>query len=194
MKRGGKAVGILFGCALGAFGLFVVGKTVFAPAQAPVPLVGVPASTGTPRAMASLSPEAAALREQLVSFLTLAGDPGHPGAERWFPGGAWELDGFTYSPLSPITDPGAGDRFDGTARVHHRELSKADTDTVLRAVSRNGLAIPSTLEITSASRADKDWTLGFKLKAKGGVLVTGQARFTTRDSSDPVILRLTYDN
>ncbi|MFE3993532.1 hypothetical protein ACFXPW_17870 [Streptomyces goshikiensis] len=78
--------------------------------------------------------------------------------------------------------------------MHHRELSKADTDTVLRAVSRNGLAIPSTLEITSTSRTDKDRTLDFKLQAKGGVLVTGQARFTTRDSSDPVILRLTYNN
>lgn len=50
------------------------------------------------------------------------------------------------------------------------------------------------LEIVSASRADKEWTPEFTLGTKGGALVTGDAGVTTRDSTDPVILRLAYDS
>ncbi|MFI1648640.1 hypothetical protein ACH4XT_17105 [Streptomyces avidinii] len=193
LRRGGKAAAIIFGCVFGAFGLFVVGGFVVAQQQVPAPPAGIPASTGTAAAGEPGDPPpamAAAWREQLVSFLTLAGDPGHAGAERWFPGAASETDGFTYTPVSD-TDPGTG-RPDGTARVSHRDLSTSDAGSVFRAVSRNGTVVPSTLAVSSASGTDKDRTLNFTLRTKDGALLKGEAKLYTRESGEPVILRLVY--
>ncbi|MDA5282541.1 hypothetical protein [Streptomyces sp. Isolate_45] len=193
LRRGGKAAAILFGGVFGILGLFVMGGLVVAQQQVPARPADTPAPTGSVAAGEPGAPSpamAAAWRQQLVSFLTSAGEPGHAGADRWFPGAASETDGFTYSPVSD-TDPGAG-RPDRTARVHHRDLSASDAAAVFRAVSRNGAIAPSTLEVSSAAGTDKDRTLKFTLRTKDGALLAGEARLSTRESEQPVILRLVY--
>ncbi|KIX79455.1 hypothetical protein SF23_00055 [Streptomyces sp. MBRL 10] len=76
--------------------------------------------------------------------------------------------------------------------MSHRDLPASDLEAVLKAVSRNGSLVPSTLELTFASGTDLMPTLEFTVRDKGGAVLRGEARFQARETGEPVILRLVY--
>ncbi|MGW0704880.1 hypothetical protein ACWD4G_02705 [Streptomyces sp. NPDC002643] len=191
LRRGYKPVLLFLAVVFGLMALFVGGGMLFTWRSMPVVPTGVEDGTGTassPAPGSSSSAASDAWRASLVAFLT---DAVRGEGARWFPGSSAESDGLTYTPLSP--DAPGSDRPDGLARVLYHDLSKAEEEIVLAAVTRDGTVRPDSLKVTESSGTDSAWTLRFTVTADDAdVPLKGEAEGYTTSSGAPVILRLVY--